>query len=349
VTVTDANGCTKNATVNIDGYPLPTVNAGPDQVYCYGIDSIVLSASGAATYLWSPADVLSCSTCAITGANPNTTTNFQVIGFDEHNCRDTDWVNVTVFTDEPATVGEDIVICKGDKAQLLASGGTNYVWTPSPDDYESPSSSPSTSPESTTTYTVVITKNECFTDTMTQKVTVFERPTIDLGPDQKVLPGTLISLHADTTHAESITWEPVTDLSCDDCIDPTATIFNTITYTATVYNNACKAQDDITITVSCDGNNIFFANTFTPNNDGNNDVFFPQTPGMDMIKLFRVYNRWGQLLHEVYNFPSSDPKYGWDGSFNGNPLSPDVYVYYLETSCPDGQKVFKKGDISLLK
>ena len=50
--------------------------------------------------------------------------------------------------------------------------------------------------------------------------------------------------------------------------------------------------------VSCDGGNIFMANTFTPNGDGNNDIFFPQTPGKDIIKVFRVYNRWGQMLHE---------------------------------------------------
>lgn len=165
----------------------------------------------------------------------------------------------------------------------------------------------------------------------------------------KVLPGALVRLHAATTNAENITWEPSSALSCEDCFDPTATIDNTITFTATVFNNVCKAVDDITLTVSCDGSNIFLANSFTPNNDGVNDMFFPQTPGMDRIKLFRVYNRWGQVLHEVSNFPSSDPKFGWDGTFNGNPLPPDVYVYYLETSCPDGEKLFKKGDISLLK
>ncbi len=91
------------------------------------------------------------------------------------------------------------------------------------------------------------------------------------------------------------------------------------------------------------------ANTFTPNGDGNNDIFFPQTPGSNPITVFRIYNRWGQMLHERSNFASNDPKYGWDGTYEGKTLSPDVYVYFLETACPDGERVFKKGDISLLK
>jgi gliding motility-associated-like protein len=347
VTATDANGCIKTASVNIEGYSLPTVDAGADQVYCYGKDSITLTASGAVTYLWSPAAYLSCGNCAITGANPPASTEFQVIGFDEHNCRDTDRVNVTVYTDDPASVGDEINVCKGESAQLFASGGESYSWSPA--GYEVISASPTVTPDSTTTYTVVINKNICFSDTFSQRVIVHERPTISLGNDLKVLPGAFVQLKADTTHARSIGWDPASDLSCEACIDPGVTVYNTVTYTATVYNHGCKAMDDITITVSCDANNIFMANTFTPNNDGNNDIFFPQTPGFDKIKLFRVYNRWGQMLHEASNFNSNDPKFGWDGSYNGTPQSPDVYVYYLETSCPDGERVFKKGDISLLK
>lgn len=349
VTVTDDNGCVKTASITINGFPLPNVEAGPDRIHCYGADSIILSASGAAHYQWSPAQWLACAGCATTGANPNTTTTFEVIGIDTNGCRDSDRVTITVYTDEGTSIGDSIQLCKGDTAQLSASGGTDYYWYPLPNVNTEAPSNPTASPDATTTYSVIITQNICFSDTLTQTVVVHERPTIELGPDKKVLPGTLVQILADTTHAERITWEPASSLSCEDCIDPTATIDNTITYVATVYNNVCRAVDDITFTVSCDGNNIFMANTFTPNNDGNNDIFYPQTPGMDKIKVFKVYNRWGELLHEANNFLSNDPKYGWDGTLRGNPLSPDVYVYFLETACPNGERVFKKGDISLIK
>jgi gliding motility-associated-like protein len=348
VTLTDSNGCVLTNTVTIQALPQPTVSAGPDQTFCNGKDTLVLTASGTQTYQWAPAETVICPTCATTGATPGNTTTYTVTGTDENGCRATDEITITVYNQEPMSVGDDVDICMGGSAQISAQGGSQYHWTPAPPVGEG-SSSFTVTPEGTISYTVVIYQNECFSDTLTQKVNVWNYPTVNLGPDQKVLPGTIVNIHADITNALTITWDPVTNLSCDDCVDPSARIDNNITYTATVFNKACKATDDITFYVSCDVDNIFMANSFTPNGDGNNDIFFPQTPGSNPIKIFRVYNRWGQKLHEVTNFPSNDPKYGWDGTYEGKPLSPDVYVYFLETSCPAGERVFKKGDISLLK
>jgi gliding motility-associated-like protein len=60
--------------------------------------------------------------------------------------------------------------------------------------------------------------------------------------------------------------------------------------------------------------------------------------------LLRIYNRWGQLV-----FQSNNINVGWDGYFNGKPLPPDVFGYYLEAYCIGGEKFIKKGNISLLK
>jgi gliding motility-associated-like protein len=349
VTVTDSNGCIRTNSVNIPSLPQPTVNAGPDQLYCDGKDTLILTASGTIHYLWTPGESLMCDTCAITGAHPGATTTYEVTGTDENGCKAKDQVTITVYNREPMSAGNDIDICHGDSAVIYANGGNQYYWTPAPEGSETSTSSFTVYPENTTSYTVIVYQNECFSDTFTQRVNVWEYPTVQLGPDQQVLPGTIVDIPADTTNATSIIWDPLTNLSCGDCINPSARIDNTITYIATVYNKACKATDDITFRVSCDGGNIFMANTFTPNGDGNNDIFFPQTPGKDIIKVFRVYNRWGQMLHERTNFFSNDTKYGWDGTYEGKMLSPDVYVYFLETACPGGERVFLKGDISLIK
>ena len=178
VTITDGNGCEKAANIVVDGYPLPTINAGPDQVYCYGVDQITLSASGASHYQWSPANSLSCATCAVTGANPSVTTTYEVIGTDVNNCRDTDQVMVTVYTKQAASVGADIDICKGATAQLSASGGIDYQWTPAPQSSEA-ASAPVVNPDSDMVYTVVIVQNQCFSDTLTQKVNVDIPPTVN--------------------------------------------------------------------------------------------------------------------------------------------------------------------------
>jgi gliding motility-associated-like protein len=60
--------------------------------------------------------------------------------------------------------------------------------------------------------------------------------------------------------------------------------------------------------------------------------------------MFRIYNRWGQKVFETTN-----PKQGWDGTFNGVLQPMDVYVYTLEAEFTDGNRVSRKGDITLIR
>jgi gliding motility-associated-like protein len=84
-------------------------------------------------------------------------------------------------------------------------------------------------------------------------------------------------------------------------------------------------------------------NAFTPNGDGNNDVFnLVQSPNV-MVSDFRIYNRWGK---EVYTL--SDNLEGWDGTIDGNPASPDVYIFILEYEF-SGVMETLKGDVTLIR
>lgn len=86
------------------------------------------------------------------------------------------------------------------------------------------------------------------------------------------------------------------------------------------------------------------ADAFTPNGDGKNDIFIPEVKCSDELEyVFRIYNRWGQLLFETY-----DPHKGWDGSFNNKEQPVGVYVYYIEYTCGNCHD-FKKGNITLLR
>ena len=349
VTTTDNNGCETTASVVIGGYPLPVVSAGADQTYCYGQESILLNATGADSYQWSPGAGLSCTLCPSPTATPSSTTTYHVVGTDANNCSSSDDVVITVYHRGTTSVGSDMNICVGDVAQLYATGGESYNWTPAAALNSSTVASPAVTPTQTTVYTVAITQNPCFTDTLKQTVFVYERPTVSLGPDRKELSGSTIQIKADTTYATSIEWTPPMNLSCTDCILPTMNVEKTATYIATVSNPGCTATDDININVTCDKADIFIANTFTPNADGNNDAFFPQTPGLNKIKLLMVFNRWGEKVFQGDNIPANNPKYGWDGTYKGVPLSPDTYVYMLEYICGDGTTIQLKGDISLVR
>ncbi len=115
---------------------------------------------------------------------------------------------------------------------------------------------------------------------------------------------------------------------------PIASPKQTITYTCVASNNgSCFARDQITIHVMCNGANLFVPNTFTPNNDGVNDRFFPRGKGVFNIKSMRLFNRWGQVVYERNSFLPNVEGDGWDGTFKGMPLASDVYVYMIEIIC----------------
>ena len=95
VTVTDANGCSKTASVNVSstGGPLAIVSA--DITITPG-DSVQLNASGGGSYLWTPSSGLSCVTCPDPMASPNNSTIYCVVVTDTNSCSDTACVKVSV-------------------------------------------------------------------------------------------------------------------------------------------------------------------------------------------------------------------------------------------------------------
>tara|TARA_B100000508_G_scaffold137355_2_gene131748 strand:+ start:33696 stop:37580 length:3885 start_codon:yes stop_codon:yes gene_type:complete len=96
VIVTDQYGCTDTATVDIDHYPLPYVQASPDY-YGFPGDEINLSADGNSdhgTYTWSPGEYLSCVNCQSPEATPPESITYEVTYVDENGCRATDDVSI---------------------------------------------------------------------------------------------------------------------------------------------------------------------------------------------------------------------------------------------------------------
>ena len=60
--------------------------------------------------------------------------------------------------------------------------------------------------------------------------------------------------------------------------------------------------------------------------------------------ILRIFDRLGNLV-----FESNDQTVGWDGFYKDRACDPGVFVYYLELDCLDGQRYFKKGNVTLLK
>jgi gliding motility-associated-like protein len=90
-------------------------------------------------------------------------------------------------------------------------------------------------------------------------------------------------------------------------------------------------------------------NTFSPNSDGMNDVYYPRGRGINTIRSMKIFNRWGQLVYSRENFQANDPTAGWDGRFRGAALPPDVFVYVIDLVCDNQTIITLKGDIMLVR
>ncbi|MBW7889861.1 MAG: gliding motility-associated C-terminal domain-containing protein [Chitinophagaceae bacterium] len=103
------------------------------------------------------------------------------------------------------------------------------------------------------------------------------------------------------------------------------------------------------VDVACKTENYFVPNTFSPNGDGMNDVFYPRGRGLASVQSMKIYNRWGQLVFERRNFAANDPAKGWNGKKDGQVLPPDVYVYAIEFVCDNAQIVPMQGNVTLIR
>ncbi|HEY8972533.1 MAG TPA: gliding motility-associated C-terminal domain-containing protein, partial [Puia sp.] len=155
------------------------------------------------------------------------------------------------------------------------------------------------------------------------------------------------------TYSSNVTtyaWSPGSYLDCTDCPNPVANPnFNT-TYIVRVTDvNNCVNTDTILVKPICSDESYFIPNTFSPNNDGVNDAFYPRGKGLYNIQSMRIFNRWGQLIFERKDFPANTASKGWDGTSNGRPAPADVYVYIIEVVCNNAQVIALRGDVTLIR
>lgn len=142
-------------------------------------------------------------------------------------------------------------------------------------------------------------------------------------------------------------WSPPGDLSCTDCPDPIAHPESSSSYRLTVTDgNGCTATAEYRVLLfpPCDPQRLLVPNAFTPDGDGNNDVFkVAPYEGFEQVLSLQIYNRWGQRI-----YLGSGPKAAWDGTADGKPAPADVYVWILEADC-GGVAGRLVGDVTLLR
>ncbi|MBS1782740.1 MAG: PKD domain-containing protein [Bacteroidetes bacterium] len=346
---TNAGGCKDTVTRTIKVNDLPIVGAAFDTTICKG-DETPLSAWGANSYTWSPNNGLACATCQNTLAAPVVTTNYVVTGTDANGCKNSDSVIISVKYITTSHTGLGGGICADSVFQLSAWGADKYSWSPAATLNDNSIANPLASPKTTTTYILQAWEASCLPDTHQVEVVVYPKPVVDAGKDDTVFAGISVVLIATGTDIASFIWSPGATLSCEQCTAPYANPRQTTTYYVTaISDKGCKSSDSVTLYIRCHNDQVFIPNTFTPNGDGQNDVFYPRGVGMKTITSFRIYNRWGELVFERHGFMLNDKSVGWDGSFKGVQLESDIFIYSVEGICDSGETVSWKGDVTLIR
>jgi len=340
------------------------LTAAPDTILC-DTTEITLTAEAASPVSFSWYDNWPSNTPFATGAStqvtPLGTAQYYVLATDSLGCMDTAMVtieayplalNLTEYTDLCLYEAATLEVLNADPTQML-----DFQWAP--DSLVTPpsgSAAVSVAPSGDTQISVIVTNQYGCTDTLYSFINVID---VYTGLFAEAEPDTLFANSGETSQLSTVNnpdyiyyWDPEFTLTDPTIYNPVASPEETTTYTVIVEGEAgCQAEAEVTVyvlTPDCAEPVIFVPSSFSPNGDGKNDILFVY--GNNQANYFfdefyfTIYDRWGQML-----FESTDPDQGWDGTFKGELLPPDVYGYYLRVKCYNGQEFFKKGNVTLLR
>jgi gliding motility-associated-like protein len=232
-------------------------------------------------------------------------------------------------------------ICEGEPVVLEASGAVNYKWNTG-----ETNSSIVKRPTDTVVYKV-IGYSLCDKDSATIKVKVYPRPKASFTYKPKAPKvNDTIFFHYTGTGANQWVWYFGDKNSLGGQVTDPQYSFNEkgdklVTLVAT--NNAgCTDTLTYKLHVAFDSK-IFVPNAFTPNGDGDNDVFRAIGWNLKTIHM-HIYNRWGEQI-----FESNGLNDGWDGTYKGQNAIEGVYMYKIEAEALDGENYYLNGSVTVLR
>ncbi|MFN7325038.1 MAG: hypothetical protein ACK5SQ_00495 [Chitinophagales bacterium] len=144
-------------------------------------------------------------------------------------------------------------------------------------------------------------------------------------------------------------WTPATGLSCQDCLEPIATPFETIGYQLEIegYPN-CSAIGWYYLVLK-PGKNLFAPNVIQPEDPNNAGFTLFGDADLALIKTLQIYDRWGGEMAVFQNILPNNPSTGWDGRYRNQWAEPGVYTWWAEIQYQDGSTEIIKGDVTVLR
>ena len=267
-----------------------------------------------------------------------------------------------IVSNDPVAIvaDDDLTICRGDQASfganatlgrptvytLLDSDGA-IVATDSTGDF-------GLALEESESYLIVASNAAGCTDTADIAVQVSSVSTAlfaGIAGDTAIYPGNEVNLTAVSNGGRTFEFDP--GVSYITRADSSAVVLPTETTTYSVLTtdaNGCTAVASLVITVLnfvCDRPFLFVPNVFTPDADNVNDIFFVDGVNVDET-YYAIYNRWGQLVYEGTEI-GNENGLGWNGTFNGQLVDPDVYGLYVRIRCNDGEEFYTEGNVTVIR
>lgn len=365
VTVTDANGCTATKSATVGENTAVLTQLWQTGVKCLGgtdgtISTSVSGGSGVFNYAWAGPNGFTSNQQNLNGLMAG---SYYLTVTDVAGCMVEDSIIVTEESALTAGLAVDYITCFGKKdgrIEVFPSGG-NPPYKVLFNDEDFGGATVFTRLE-LGLYDIVITDaNGC---TWEQESIYIGEPkllTVDLGPDTMVLYNTTLILDPVISNLTN----PATALYLWESNNPQLEPVNpnnrigefvvtspaSVTFTVTD-ENGCTASDLINIFVR-ELRDVQVPTGFAPGNGGNpmNDLLHVhgQTEMVKEIRLFQVFDRWGERLYEAANFSINDLSVGWDGRFKGKDMPAGVYVWYLEVDFVDGEREKYRGHTTLIR
>ncbi len=179
----------------------------------------------------------------------------------------------------------------------------------------------------------------------------------EAGENRELCKGEETTLGWDENTTRTFKWSVVSgdsaSLSNDSLPRPTVSPQQTTVYALYVVDEYVQEHfDTVTVEVIDCENPIYLPNIFSPNNDGNNDVYYVRSSYVKELKAMRIYDRWGE---EVFSCHTSTPlsvtseECGWDGTFHGQEAPTGVYAVFVEALLLNGETVTKSGNVTLVR
>lgn len=321
--------CTDDDSITVLFNPLPSDEL-QDLTACFGETLVLDAGNPGATHVWSNSEQTASISVTVAGVYFVTLT-------DANGCSATYDAEVAFVAPPTVDLGPDTVLCEGDVIVLDAGGPwASYAWS-------NGTTASQLQVVGSGTYEVTVGNGYC---TSTDGIRVIFNPSPSFMPTHQYF----TCLDEEPHYTAIDAGNPGSSYVWSNGQHAQINQNDRYGWIGVIITNdfGCSLEDSALVHEFCQPT-IFVPNTFTPNNDGVNDVWSPV--GNNIVDYeVHVFDRWGGVI-----FHSTQLDQGWDGTINGEPARNDLYAWkmtYRLQERTDGAAGFRQermGHVQVLR